>query len=126
MLALFVAVPPFIDVARMAPAFAHWFIDLAWVRLITLRPQRYVPKADGPDIIFPLILEDLETPPIMSRVGSNASRNSSRNSSRNASRNTRWGGTADSEVAGFDDDKKPLISRTHTSADTTADPASKV
>jgi hypothetical protein len=118
MLALFVAVPPFIDVARMAPAFAHWFIDLAWVRLITFRPQRYVPKADGPDIIFPLILEDLETPPIMSRVGSNASRNSSRN--------TRWGGTADSEVAGFDDDKKPLISRTDTAIDTSADPASKV
>jgi hypothetical protein len=122
MLALFVAVPPFIDVARMAPAFAHWFIDLAWVRLITFRPQRYVPKADGPDIIFPLILEDLETPPIMSRVGSDASRNSSRN----ASRNTRWGGTADSEVAGFDDDKKPLISRTDTAIDTSADPASKV
>jgi hypothetical protein len=110
MLALFVAVPPFIDVARMAPDLAHWFIDLAWVRLVTLRPQRYVPKAAGPDIIFPLILEDLETPPVMSRAGSNTSRS------------TRWGGTADSEAAGFDDDKKPLISRTETLADT----ASKV
>jgi hypothetical protein len=39
-LAMFMIVPPLIEVVRLLPRLWRWFIDLAWVRFITRRPQR--------------------------------------------------------------------------------------
>jgi hypothetical protein len=39
-LAVFVTVPPLISCAKLIPRFGRWFVDLAWVRLVTRRPQR--------------------------------------------------------------------------------------
>jgi hypothetical protein len=38
-LALFVALPPFVSVLELVPRCGRWFWDLSWVRLISFRPQ---------------------------------------------------------------------------------------
>lgn len=45
-LAVFVAVPPMIEVAHSAPQLWRWFINLRWIRFITRRPAR---KASSPE-----------------------------------------------------------------------------
>jgi len=46
-LALFVAVPPFIQVCKLAPGLYRWFYDLTWLRRIDGdRPKSRVPTID--------------------------------------------------------------------------------
>lgn len=37
---MFITVPPLLAVAKLLPRAGRWFADLAWVRLLTFRPQR--------------------------------------------------------------------------------------
>ncbi|KAF8502954.1 hypothetical protein BU17DRAFT_58662, partial [Hysterangium stoloniferum] len=39
-LAMFVTIPPIIEVLRLAQRCKEWFVDLAWVRCLTCKPQR--------------------------------------------------------------------------------------
>jgi hypothetical protein len=48
-LAFFVTVPPLISCAKLVPRFGRWFVDLAWVRLVTRRPQRPFERLSDPD-----------------------------------------------------------------------------
>ncbi|KAF8574313.1 hypothetical protein K439DRAFT_1642290 [Ramaria rubella] len=52
-LAMFVAVPPLLSVAKLGPRLLNWFVDLAWVRFISGRPQR---QDTAPQPGFPVTL----------------------------------------------------------------------
>ena len=45
-LAVFMAVPPLIEVSHSAPDLWRWFINLPWVRFITRRPAPRVPSPE--------------------------------------------------------------------------------
>jgi len=53
-LAVFVAVPPVISVARLAPEWYNWAINLTWVRRMTGRPKSPRSSFDGRESLLPL------------------------------------------------------------------------
>ncbi|CAK5271134.1 unnamed protein product [Mycena citricolor] len=60
LLAIFVTVPPFISLAMIAPRMGPWFIDLAWVRLLTCRRNRPL-RNPGREESTPVALSSLSS-----------------------------------------------------------------
>jgi len=50
-LALFVAIPPVLEIVKLIPDLWYWFLDLTWIRRISRRPKSRRSTSDGESLL---------------------------------------------------------------------------